>query len=552
MLEYVFKGEQLKVNSKNIIDYLELCKDFKQSIDDIESENVQNIYKEAVINYLISNKNNNYNKQLHEEFISKNLYEFLNKYWNIMKKIEITSLYNIFFSKNRQLSDEKIAYRFITENPSENTLSILLPSLDGNNLDSKLCEESILKKDERFGFIPQNCTSFITSQNKSMTKTISDLQDKQKNDEIEIEKLQKGIEQIKNENKELKNQIEKLKNTDFSPYFNKMIICPEKTEKGILEQLKANIEINPHIKFDPPFIASQSSNDIYNVINPYSKDSFFYVVAKDSKIETFIQFEFENPIIINGIEFHSEVDVPLKNFSIQFDDKSTERKIIDAKKEFDEKDINKRVKKITFDPIEFKKLKIIPINKDISFVHNEYYPSIKYIELLSPDSKYSNGYFKTLINENPNHDPHKIGVNISATRYDYNNFHLHDKDYPNITTKNIENSWFQIELVKGLGIICAFRLKAVQNYTPIHYKIVAIDEIVATDDTDDAEKVIKKWHLLYEGNEKISDQWINIQLPHKSPPVKFVRLIQLEKNQSSHKLKLIHFDIFGYYFEEKI
>ena len=54
-----------------------------------------------------------------------------------------------------------------------------------------------------------------------------------------------------------------------------MIICPEITEKGILEQLKSNIEINPHIKFDPPFFASQSSNDIYNVINPDSKDSFY-------------------------------------------------------------------------------------------------------------------------------------------------------------------------------------------------------------------------------------------------------------------------------------
>lgn len=155
-LEFVIKGDQPKVNSKSIIDYIELCEVFKQRIDYIESENGQNIYKEAVMNCLISNQNNNYNKGLHEEFISKHLDEFLDKHWNGMKQIKITSLYNIFFSNHRKLSDEKVAYRFITENPKEIPLFILLPSLDGNNLGPEICEESIAKKNDRFGFIPQH------------------------------------------------------------------------------------------------------------------------------------------------------------------------------------------------------------------------------------------------------------------------------------------------------------------------------------------------------------------------------------------------------------
>ena len=52
--------------------------------------------------------------------------------------------------------------------------------------------------------------------------------------------------------------------------------------------------------------------------------------------------------------------------------------------------------------------------------------NIKHIELLSNEIKYLRGVFSTLIYESEDHDPHQCPVLMSASKYDFNNFHLID------------------------------------------------------------------------------------------------------------------------------
>lgn len=82
-------------------------------------------------------------------------------------------------------------------------------------------------------------------------------------------------------------------------------------EKGILGKLK-EMEKSP---FDRLFIASQSSRDIYNLIDPKTKDDFRFADISNS----FIEFCFENEITINGIQIFSSFEYFPKSFKIEID-----------------------------------------------------------------------------------------------------------------------------------------------------------------------------------------------------------------------------------------
>lgn len=344
------------------------------------------------------------------------------------------------------------------------------------------------------------------------------------------EEQQKSLEKYKNEIVDL---TEKLKQSN--PFFSlkNAIVCQDMKMKGICEELRdKNIT----------FFVSQSSNDIYNILNPDTQDEFQFVVCKDQSKKTFLQIDLGKKIEINGIELHAEgLSNPLKSFSIEFDNKRSDINEVEVN-EFNDKDPSKRVKKFTFKPIKCKTIKIIPNNKKFANISSsEAFPHIKSIELLSPDPKYSEGYFKTLIKEENSHDPHKIGVLLSAFRYDFNSFHLHSNTKnPNTTTYNRQNQWFQIEFYEGLVVITGFRYKSPIKHKLQHYKIMA---------TDDVKKDISLWVTLYEKDEDESDSEISHQFAWLSGPMQVVRIIQTKPNNSNNELKFFYFDIFGFYFQ---
>lgn len=379
---------------------------------------------------------------------------------------------------------------------------------------------------------------------------LSILQDQQCKCIKENEEIKEKMQTVQNENKVLnakiqtcEEQIEMLNNKDlslFAKMISNIILANPDESNGILEKLK-NVEIDSGMKFDPLFVASQSSNDIYNIINPDTKDQFIFLLKKNEK--TFFQIELEKPIILNAIEFNAEgVKNQLKYFSIEIENDDKMSKFVDVGiKEFDETNEKKKVKKIPLDPTECKKIKIIPNNNEklVNFdkKNNEAYLRMKKIELFSPDPRYSDGYFKTLIKESFHKNSRKIGVNLSSSRYDFNKFHLHDVNYPHTTTFDKQNSWFQIELTKCFAFVNGFRLKCLsKEFQPLKYKIIA------TYDYKDDETM---WHTLYEGNDKNPEPIILKKFSMLSPPVKFIRIVQLDKNSVDYELKVHHFDIFG-------
>ena len=281
--------------------------------------------------------------------------------------------------------------------------------------------EDIQKLKEKVSFLEselkaaKNDNSIIESQMKIMSQTIKDQSDL-------ILKLER-----------------KIQNQGLSHFFN---VDLSYEEPGILYRLK-NQEASP---FDPLFIASQSSNDPYNVLDPSTKDMFG--VAFNSKF--YIEFVLEEEVSITGFKvFSSYVGFP-KSFDIEVEGKLVHQ--ISLAKELNGKD---KEMKLSNDPICGKKIKFIRTGP--SWDQGDGFYTIKRFEILSNDDKYSKGVFYTLV-KNCMNDPHKCPVLINATYFDFNKFYMINKD-SHISTLNAKDSWFQIELSKGFAIITGFRLQ---------------------------------------------------------------------------------------------
>lgn len=335
-----------------------------------------------------------------------------------------------------------------------------------------------------------------------------------------ISKQEEQISSLKEKNSNLEKQISVF-NSKYSYSFNTG--NPDLTKPGIFQRLKKHEKK----RFNPLFIKSQSSKDPYNLINPEVND---YFLTNSSNENCLIKFQLEKEIMIKGVKIFSSAGRFPKSFNILIG-----KDLVYSSTE--ENDLNGPYKEKT---IEFPEKK----GKTLSFVKTG--PSwdlgnmimLKRIEILSSDEKYTKGVFQTLVDKYK--DPHLSKVLISSTSFVNDTFYLINTS-DHISTGFAENSWFQVELTKGLAIINGFRVD-LQNLKS--FKIIA---------TEDKKKPINSWIELYEFNENQTSDSKNLtfcMLPQQSIPVKCIRLIQTKPNRRNKKnLVIYHFDIFGKYFE---
>lgn len=363
-----------------------------------------------------------------------------------------------------------------------------------------------------------------------MASKISSLESELSDAKSEAEKCKSQVEVLE---KKIKDQASKISTFESgSPSLatkNQMHFFyqePSLEEPGILSQLKKN-ENTP---FDRLFIASMSSKDIYNLIDPVSKD---FISSNDSG-KFYIEFEFKEEMKINGIQIYSyKKDFP-RSFDIEIDNKKV-KSIKDAA------ELNGQNLRMTvnFDTVKGRKLCFIQTGPNWDQDNNIIL--IKRIELLSPDRKYSSGIFKSFVENDQSHDPHKCPVIITTLTFGLNYFHLLGTSKV-VNTSNRTNSWFQVELTKGYVVLSGFRLKKCSSSKPKSFKLICTDDISLPED---------KWISMIEINERINDDHdiadiYEFQRP--SPPVRFIRLVQTGPNWDDKlNLKFHHFDIFGSY-----
>ena len=283
--------------------------------------------------------------------------------------------------------------------------------------------------------------------------------------------------------------------------------------------------------FDKLFIASQSSCDIYSLLVPDTED----ILGTPNDGNFYFEIELETSIEINGVRvFTATWDFP-KSFDIAVDGKT-----VNSVKEA--KDLNGKFKDMTFNfsPVQCKKVRFTQTgpnwDKGTNYLH------IKGFELLSTEEKYSKGVFATLVGQSENKDPHKCPVIISATYCDYSKFYTLNPPC-NVYTLNKNNSWFQVEMTKGMAVLTGFRLERTDPNKLRSYKVIC---------ADDSNKLESSWITLIEIEEKTENEHKQLDIYkflHPSPPVRFVRLVSTGQTWSNNlEFKFLHFDLFGVYF----
>lgn len=169
---FIDSSTNLNVDAENIYQYRLLSDEFNFLKDELTNSEYENAFKISIL--LNIQKAKNFDRTAIENYISQNLDFYLQNYANYMPEIPITSLYNIFYNKNRVLNDHEKAYQFIVSNNDQN-LFILIKSLDSTKLSESTLNESISKQDDHFGFIPSNSFSFKQDQVETLKKEKDEL-----------------------------------------------------------------------------------------------------------------------------------------------------------------------------------------------------------------------------------------------------------------------------------------------------------------------------------------------------------------------------------------
>ena len=322
--------------------------------------------------------------------------------------------------------------------------------------------------------------------------------------------------------------VKKMVDDQIKRIFPNFILCePSLTQPGLLSILR-NKEKS---KFrDRLVIASASQNDVFNLIDPNTKD--YFGTANNGNF--FIEFELENPITMNGLHIYASDSYFPQSFDITIDGE-TVASIKGTKK------LNGagKMMNVIFQQRKGRTVRFTQTGPNLDKGDN--FLLFTRFEIQSTDPVYSNGVFATLVQSAENHDPHRCPVYISASFFDFNNFTSID------TKQNIcvsgDDPWFQVELTSGFAVLTGFRIKRCDFDKLKRYKIVS---------TDDSKKAIDSWTTLIEVDEKTEDEhkmFDTYMFPHPSPPSKFVRIIMTGGNWNNDWfLSLFNFDLFGRYF----
>lgn len=322
---------------------------------------------------------------------------------------------------------------------------------------------------------------------------------------------------LQEENKKMKSMIDRNMNLFIKSF------PMDKRKCGVLDYLKHSQDS----KFSRKFIASQSSRDIYNLIDPNSDDFF-----RSGNTDFWISFEFEKPISIVGVKLQSTACNFLSSFQIMVGSD-----IIYLTQ--NEKNIQKpnRIATIQFSPQMTQKL-TIQQNGGTPF-------ELRNIEFASLDDEFPEGVFKKML-QNAGGDPHKINVKITAKNFDLETFYSIN-ELSNISTFSEDVNWFQVEFMEGKMHVTGYRLKRAQVFLLRGWKIYG---------SDDDSFPLSEWFLIDERYEKKQLQYsaldyYEVKDDKRNKGFRFIRLVSdVEKWNGTKNLTFYNLDFFGDYYLE--
>ena len=309
------------------------------------------------------------------------------------------------------------------------------------------------------------------------------------------------------------------------------IIVKFDSTHGVIDLLK-----NSKSSFDKVVIASQSSGDIYQIINPSSPDRY----TSSSDGNSWIQFYFPEPLKLQGIVLTSSRNHFIKSWRFVCIDEYGVKKTIYENDNESKLNESHGELTVTFPAVTSS---IFRIEQAGPAWDGENAISLKNVEFKAKGNQYQNGVFASMLEECGG-IPHRTKVLISSNDFDFETFHIISTENCIQTYSKPSPSWFQVEFTQGSLRTFGYRIKRNQQMLLRGWSLRA---------TNDPTQPLNKWDVIHNVTELIEGELKTIStFKCKSKRFyKYFRIVQ-EKEcwDGSNALEFCHFDLFGHYRED--
>ena len=353
----------------------------------------------------------------------------------------------------------------------------------------------------------------------------------------ENQKLQKRVDKLEDVVKDLVAQNQALRDRLDAVVIPPSPEKPSGSEKfiklGAVKGIVAYLSTKSESPFDRKVALSQSSCDIYELINPDSSDKY---VTAEEHCENYIQFEFKEEMRMQGIRLTSSDCCFLKSWRLVAINEDDEDDIQVIYETTEEKSLNEKDGEVvlTFDPVTGRIFRIEQTGTNWEGGNSF---SLRNVEFKEKRSRYHAGVFRAMLEECDG-DPHQADVLITSNNNDHSDFYLRRNKTVIRTFAKPSPSWIQIEFIDAVFHIEGYRMRCPN---PEHRKWVLKA-------TDDISKDMSKWTVI-EPDEDESEidakSTFHIVKCISKKPYQYFRLILDEPRNDG--LEILHFDLFGLY-----
>lgn len=215
-IKYLVDNKLPDITINNINEYIELNSEFQLLSHIIEQKKEQLGEFMINLNGILNHQSND--TSYYEKEIAAKLDIYIENYNETLMKLPIHALFNIFYHKQRILTNHNQAYEQIikyfktTQNPS---IFILLDSLDGKKLNRENLENSIALYNEHFNHIPRIDITYILNLEDRLSELTKKFYEYKIQSEMKLENIQKEIiqehqremDKLKEENQKEKNEL---------------------------------------------------------------------------------------------------------------------------------------------------------------------------------------------------------------------------------------------------------------------------------------------------------------------------------------------------------
>ena len=204
-----------EINIDNYLQFYQLSEEFNIMKDLLISSKEK--WNEYELNIHALNDPSINDKKYVEQNVAENLDGYIENYSEPLMSLKIQTLYNIFSHKDKKLSKNDRVYELIQQHylkNQESSIFVLLQFIDMQKINYINLKDSILKSDQRFGYMPSMNVSIFDK----LFSEIEQLREQNRNNEAIIREQQKMILELNDfkskqdkENEDLKSLIQEIK-----------------------------------------------------------------------------------------------------------------------------------------------------------------------------------------------------------------------------------------------------------------------------------------------------------------------------------------------------